>query len=100
MGNNTIGWLIQTAIMLGIGIIGYFLKDTNKKIEERIKQNEKSIEQTNEKIEMLEEKFNELKIDMPTKYVVRDDFIRAMSSVDTKLDKIYDIITVTKRGGQ
>lgn len=96
MSVNWIGWLIQTATMLGIGVIGYFIKDTNDKIQERIKQNEIKINKTDEKLENLEQKFNDFKAELPTKYVQKDDFIRAMSNVDTKLDKIYDLVAIKK----
>lgn len=85
MGSAMITWVIQTVIMVGIGAIGYFLKSTMK--------------ETKGKIEALEEKFNDFKEEIPQKYVSKDDFIRAISSIDVKLDKIYDYITL-KKGGQ
>lgn len=92
MGNSMVTWTIQTVIMVGIGVIGYFIKSTNGKADERMKENEG-------KIEALEEKFNNFKEEIPQKYVSKDDFIRAISSIDVKLDKIYDYITL-KKGGQ
>lgn len=92
MGSSMIAWGIQTAIMIGIGVIGYFLKSTNGKLDERLKRNEC-------KIDDLEDKFNNFKEEIPQKYVIKDDFIRAISSIDVKLDKIYDYITL-KKGGQ
>lgn len=102
MGSNWLNWIIQTAIMAGVGAIAYFLKRTNDSIEKRIELNEKKIEQADSKLEALEEKFSTFKEELPTKYVIRDDFIRAMSNVDTKLDKIYDIVTshVVRKGGE
>lgn len=85
--------------MLGIGAIGYFLKQNSKKIDERFERNECCIEKVDTKVDALEEKLNNLKEELPKEYVIRDDFIRAMSNVDQKLDKIYDIIT-SKKGGE
>lgn len=85
-------WIIQTVTMLGIGIIGYFIKDLKKSIEEKIANNELSIRENTEKIEDLKEEFNKYKTEMPFHYVLRDDFIRAMSNVDKKLDRIYEIV--------
>lgn len=100
--NGFASWIVQTVIMLGIGAIGYFIKQNEKKTDERITQNEKKIdlltEKFDSKVEALEDKLSTLKEELPQKYVIRDDFIRAMSNVDTKLDKIYDIITVKKGG--
>jgi uncharacterized membrane-anchored protein YhcB (DUF1043 family) len=93
MNNTWVTWVIQSAIMVGVGTIGFFLKDMNTKTQKRLDANE---EQTKD----LEQRFNDFRADLPTKYVIRDDFIRAMSNVDTKLDKIYDIITNTKKGGE
>ena len=105
-----LNWGIQSAIMLGIGAIGYFLKQNSKKIDERFERNEYCIEKFDTKVDALEEridtkvsaleeKFSNLKEELPKEYVIRDDFIRAMSNVDQKLDKIYDIIT-SKKGGE
>lgn len=96
-------WGIQSAIALGIGAIGYFIKQQEKKTDERISQNEKELNILNSKIDnktaALEEKISILKEELPQKYVLKDDFIRAMSNVDTKLDKIYDVVTI-KKGGE
>lgn len=98
-----LNWGIQSAVMLGIGAIGYFLKQNSKKIDERIDQNELKIEKMDEKIDgkvnALEEKLSNLKEELPEKYVLRDDFIRATSNIDQKLDKIYDMISI-KKGGE
>lgn len=83
------GWAIQTMIMLVIALIGYFIRTSIKNIEKRIDDNEK-------KIEKLEEHFNKHKEELPWRYTQKDDFIRAMSNLDSKLDKIYDTITKVK----
>ena len=110
MMEGFLNWGIQSAILLMIGSIGYFLKQNSAKIDERFERNECCIEKVDEKVEalegkietkfeVLEEKLSNLKEELPKEYVIRDDFIRAMSNVDQKLDKIYDIIT-SKKGGE
>jgi len=84
--------------MLGIGVIAFLLKDSNMKTQKRIEQNEKSIEVNEKCIESLEQKFNDFRADLPKNYVMKDDFIRAMTNVDKKLDKIYDMLA-SKKGG-
>lgn len=102
-----LNWLMQTAIMICIGIIGYFLKDLKKSFEQKISNiefkidvSEKRMAQENEKMEKriaeLQKNFNDYKDYVSEKYTLKDDFIRAISSVDKKLDKIYDV--VVKRG--
>jgi len=83
-------WIIQTVTMLGIGALGYFIKDLKKSIEGRIEQNTKSIDANTEKIDNLEEKFNNYKETVAMRYVQKDEFIRAITNMDKKLDKIYD----------
>lgn len=99
MMEGFLNWGIQTAIMLGIGAIAYFLKQNSTKIDERFERNECCIEKVDTKVDALEKELNNLKEELPKEYVIRDDFIRAMSNVDQKLDKIYDIIT-SKKGGE
>lgn len=80
--------------MLGIGVIGYFLKTTVTEIKEQIKINSQRVDQTEEKMEKkiveLQKELEDLRSDLPFIYVTREDFIRAMNNVDNKLDKIYD----------
>lgn len=111
--NEFLTWGIQTAVGISIAVLAYFIKKNIDKIEKSIEANEKKIdlfvEKYDEKLEKTEEKndkkfdeiqstINKLKEDLPKEYVIRDDFIRAMSNVDQKLDKIYDIITSKKEG--
>lgn len=88
-----IKYLIQTAMILALGIIAYFLKDMKKTTEEKILDNK-------ERIEELENKFNDFKEAIPLHYVLKDDFIRAVSTIDKKLDKIYDVLAGFKKGSE
>ena len=83
-------WIIQTIIMLGIGALAYFIKDLKKSIDGKIEKNIKDIDSNTEKIENLEEKFSDYKETVAMRYVQKDEFIRAISNMDRKLDKIYD----------
>lgn len=80
--------------MLGIGVIGYFLKTTVTEMKEQIKLNSQRVDQTEEKMEKkiveLKKELEDLRSDLPFIYVTREDFIRTMNNVDNKLDKIYD----------
>lgn len=89
-----LSWIIQSATMLGIGIIGYFLKTTVTEMKDQIKSNSQRVDQTEEKMEQkigeLEKKIGDLRSDLPFIYVTREDFIRTLNNVDNKLEKIYD----------
>lgn len=72
-----------------LGLIGYFLRDLKGSMQSQMAENK-------DKIDKVEKELNDLKKDLPFVYVLREDFLRAMSSVERKLDKIYD--TVRERG--
>lgn len=95
MENNSNGWVtwaIQAIISAAFGIAAFFFKKDQSSLENRLNKVEKKIECHDGQI-----------ANMPFVYVTRDDFIRAMSRVETsinenqqktdaKLDKIYDLI--------
>lgn len=112
--NQFLTWGIQTAVGLAMGALTYFIKKSIDKIEKSIEINEKKIDEFvdkydaklekaekehEEKFTKINETINKLKEDLPKEYVLRDDFIRATTNIDQKLDKIYDIISKPK-GGQ
>lgn len=78
-------WLVTTAVMLLVGAIGYFVKRTLDQIVISIKGLEGRICD-------LEKKWAEL----PFIYTLREDFIRAMSGVENKLNKILDRLPAAK----
>lgn len=78
-------WLVTTAVMLLVGAIGYFVKRTLDQIVISIKGLEGRICD-------LEKKWAEL----PFVYTLREDFIRAMSGVENKLNKILDRLPAAK----
>ena len=78
-------WLVTTAVMLLVGTIGYFVKRTLDQIVISIKGLEGRICD-------LEKKWAEL----PFIYTLREDFIRAMSGVENKLNKILDRLPAAK----
>lgn len=83
--NVWVDWIVKTAIMLGIAAIGYLLR-TNQAA------NEKRMEKSEENLDDLEKQLNGLKAELPYKYVQKDDFIRAITNLDQKLDKLIDIV--------
>ncbi|KYG90368.1 hypothetical protein A0U40_18430 [[Bacillus] sp. KCTC 13219] len=76
-------WIIQTAILTGIGIIAYFLKS----FKADLAQNDAELKQ---QIDNVESKLADYKLEVADKYVQKDDFIRATSQIDRKLDRIYE----------
>lgn len=114
-----------------IGALAYFIKRVLSGLEEADRKNAERITQVEEKtaeriaqaeersaaqllklderssaqIEKLQGQLNDLKSDMPLVYVLREDFIRSMNSVDhnisglsQKIDQVLKLITTTKEG--
>lgn len=78
-------WLVTTAVSVVLGIIAYYFKRTSDQTVESIKGLERRICD-------LEEKWANL----PFVYTLREDFIRAMSGVENKLNKILDRLPPAK----
>lgn len=86
-----ITWIIQVA---AYGAVCFLLKRElnqmdarDKRLQERVDAVEKKAEA---RIEALEDKVEKTINDMPFKFTLRDDFIRAVAGFDNKLDKILD----------
>jgi predicted RNA-binding protein (virulence factor B family) len=77
--NSWVTWVIQTATMLMIGALGYYMKREQSATDTKI-------EKCNERIDKLEDKMENL----PFVYTTREDFIRATTAIEHKLDKILD----------
>lgn len=84
-----INWVIQSAIMLGIGALGFFMKDLKKSIAEDITENKQEVKNVKDDL-------NDFKETVALRYVQKDEFVAAISNMDKKLDKIYD--KVIERG--
>ncbi len=119
------GWIITTAITLGIGVISYFLKRTMNQVDRTIQQLQE-VEQDSATKEDLKETTNELKKDIEKiredytpknthnkdfdecrkdikeirqNYLTRDDFIREINKVDRKMDQMLNIMMEMARKG-
>lgn len=79
-------WVIQTAILLVVSIVGFLLKQTLASLRCDIDKNA-------QRIDDLEEKLNNTIAQLPYNYTLRDDFIRAVAGIERKLDKIIDSLS-------
>ncbi|MEW6540589.1 MAG: hypothetical protein AB1402_03090 [Bacillota bacterium] len=91
-----LSWVVQTATLLAISTIAYFLRDLKKRIDEEIKENKEAIAQVSrdcqDEARRLERGLNELKADLPFIYTAKDDFIRFAGILEKKLDRIQSWI--------
>lgn len=68
-----------------LGIIGYFLKDIRSSIREQQKSNQ-------EEIKVLRADLEELRAELPEKFVLRDDYIRTLSNLENKIERNFDAV--------
>lgn len=94
-------WILQTATMLGIGAIGFFLKKLLDRYEMTFKALNAKIDEIEGRccsdIHTIRTELNDLKNDLPLVYVLREDFLRVMNNVDNKLDKITNYFIEGRR---
>lgn len=87
-----LSWILQTVTTLAIGAIGFFLKGAMADIKEGIQKNDLKLKELevklSSKIDQAEKDLNDLKSDLPLIYVLREDFIRSLNNVDTKMGNI------------
>lgn len=85
-------WILQTFTALAIGAIGFFLKGTMADIKEGIEKNDLKVKEIDYKLTKdigeLRSELHDLKSDLPFVYVLREDFIRSLNNVDTKMGNI------------
>lgn len=75
-----------TSILLGIGstmfgIILYQSRQIQNTVNTEVKENRKQITDVHREIESLQSS-------LPLRYVLRDDFLRSISALDTKIDRM------------
>lgn len=73
--------ILTSILSMFLGVVTYLLKDIRS--DSKLKQKEQDIE-----IEKIKEDFSDFKEVLPQKYVLRDDFLRAIANLDNKVDKV------------
>lgn len=98
MEANIITAAAQYSVPLLIGIVGtlmVMIKSGQDKAMEALKEAEKEHGK----------RFEDLRAELPTKYVLREDFLRAISNMENKMEKGFDdlgkkIDTLMVKGGK
>ncbi|MDR3561891.1 MAG: hypothetical protein P4N59_10720 [Negativicutes bacterium] len=83
-------WYIAITIMLSLlsafcAVIGYFLRDIREGIKEKQKCHDEAIEKVKEDL-------SHFKQSLPITYVLRDDFLRAISNLEIKFDNVAKVV--------
>lgn len=81
--------IVMTGIGIIISIIVGIISRYFKRNEDRLDENDKKLEA---KIDEFGKELTDYKLDVARDFVSKDEFIRTLSRVDNKLDKIYDEI--------
>ena len=118
-------WMITTAITLGIGVITYFLKRTMSQVDRHeveinaVRQDNVRKEDLKEQTKELKEDIRKIREDYPPKethekdfdecrkdikeirenYLTKDDFIREVSKMDRKLDRLMEMMIEANKKG-
>ena len=111
------GWIITTAITLGIGVISYFLKRTMNQLDCTVQQLQKIERDSVTKADLkettdeLKKDINKIREDYTPKEThskdfdgcqkeTKDDFIREINKVDRKVEQMLNMmIEMTRNGG-
>ena len=118
------GWIITTAITLGIGVISYFLKRTMNQldctVQQKIERDSVTKADLKETTDELKKDINKIREDYTPKethskdfdgcqkeikeirqnYLTKDDFIREINKVDRKVEQMLNMmIEMTRNGG-
>lgn len=81
-------WLPSVLLFIGsviLGIIAYFLKQTYNELVKRQDRQEEAHTK-------LRAEFEQFKEQLPYRYVLREDWIRATMNLETKIDKLHDLL--------
>lgn len=107
----SVEWIIQTVIMLIIGIIGFFIKRSLTEMESKINKNNDRIEEVNQQlsdkidekmknVDALQKDFQNFKERVVDEFVKKSEHNRVTGEIMTKLDKIFDILMSIKTGNK
>lgn len=93
-------WAVTTVSTLLIGALAWFIKRT---LDELRKENEtirrefaKQFDTQAARMDKLESKMQETIETLPYRYTLREDFIRAVSGLERKIDKVLDAVSAGK----
>lgn len=78
--------IMGTVMMIMMGAIGWCVKDIRSSMQRSQEKNELAIKD-------LRADFEQMRSDMSIKYVLREDFLRAVSNMENKMEKGFDALS-------
>lgn len=88
----TIGGSIFAAGKAFFARVESALKDRDDGLKNELTKLGDNVNRESESIKRLEREFMELKVQLPEKYLTREDYNRHYTVIDAKLDKLYEIM--------
>lgn len=89
--------VLVSILSCALGIIGYFLKDIRASVNTQLGDTKDELQRvkndTKKEIQEVKDDLADFKALLPHQYVMREDFIRAVSGLDHKVDGIGKEIT-------
>lgn len=73
---------------IGVGAIAYFLRNIHSDINMKFAEVSAEFAETDKKIDRVDHDFMEFKAQIPTRYVLKDDYIRTISGFEFKVDEL------------
>lgn len=86
-------WVLVSYLLGFLGFVGglakWFINETEKRQAERFNSLERLMRDSSDKWSRLEREVLEFKVEVPERYVRRDEFIHYQQVVESRLDAIY-----------
>ena len=90
----TMEWVFQLALTTIVGALAWFVKSAIAEMRDGNKQ-------TAQRVSAMEKELANMKADFPMVYVLREDFIRSMNSVEASMKRTEDkLATLIQRVGR
>ena len=90
----TMEWVFQLALTTIVGALAWFVKSAIAEMRDGNKQ-------TAQRVSAMEKELANMKADFPMVYVLREDFIRSMNSVEASMKRTEDKLdTLIQRVGR
>ncbi|MEF9974358.1 MAG: hypothetical protein RR893_10580 [Clostridia bacterium] len=95
-------WLVTGAVGLMIGALGWFIRRTISEVESKIVKSEEAtrgrFEAIEKRVDKQDERFDQMVKDLPKTYAYRDDLIRMTQAIESRLDRIQDLLLEKRKG--
>lgn len=89
---STVFQIVQTIIMMLIGLSSFLIKRELARLDEKDKENKSSIDQFKVELDSLTDNLNDFKEDVSKEYVRYRIYVQSNAEINKKLDKIYDML--------